>query len=235
LKRHVLRVLTVLACAMGSAQATPNISISYLQPTGTVNIDTPIEVWVQVNTDREISDDFGAPFGFDPSDLPRTTMVTDWFSDVPREAEFRTYTGLGLFRGYTCTPTCDVPGYTFSGVGHDRADGYSHWLGEVLRPGNFLLGTYVPDGTQVTGNITFTALPVLAFRLYGSSTTGENLVSYIGPQGGFTPCNSPGSSGCSFTRNVTAVPEPTAWSMLLIGLGAMGVRQAAYRLKKAAN
>lgn len=52
------------------------------------------------------------------------------------------------------------------------------------------------------------------------------MVWYVGPQGGFAPCNSTGSSGCSFTRNVTAVPEPAAWLMILMGLVAPGGRQA---------
>lgn len=218
MQRRTLRALAAMALVAGTAHASPNISIAYLQPSGTAWVDAPIEVWVQVSTDREISDDFGAPFGFDASDLPRTTMVTDWFSDVPREAEFGVYSGLGIYRGYSCTPSCDVPGYTFSGVVGDRPDGYTAWLGETVRSGIFLLGTYTPDGTHVSGHIAFPVVPILAFRLYGGSTTGENLVSHVGPKGGFTPCSNATTSECSFTRNVMAVPELSAWSMMLLGL-----------------
>ncbi|MFY9458531.1 MAG: PEP-CTERM sorting domain-containing protein [Aquabacterium commune] len=225
MKIRLLQGLSVLALATGAAQASTNISVSYLQPSGTVSGDLPIEVWVQISVDRQIGNELGAPFGFDADDLPRTTMVKDWFSDTPREAEFAAYSGLSIFRGYSCTPSCDVAGYQFSVALSDRLDGYTSWLGDSLRTGSFLVGTYVPDGSHVIGNITFTVLPILAFRLYGVSTTGENLVSNIGPAGGFTPCSGSASSECSFSRSITAVPEASTWAMMLIGFAALVSRR----------
>lgn len=135
--------------------------------------------------DRAISDDLGAPFGFEPDELPTFAWVTDRFG-APTIDAFADYTGLQISRGYRCSNSCDVPGYTFSAA-FNQPEGYLSWLGDTLRPGTFLLGTYTPDGSHATGNITFSVVPTLAFRVYGTSLSGEGLVASIGPTGGLRP------------------------------------------------
>lgn len=216
---RLTQALCAFALATGAAQASTQVSIDYLQPSGTVNADTPIEVWVKVSADRAISNDLGAPFGFEPDELPTFAWVTDEFG-APTIDVFGAYTGLGLTRGYRCLNSCDVPGYTFAAA-FNPPDGYLSWLGDALRTGTFLLGTYTPDGSHATGNITFSVVPTLAFRVYGTSLSGQNLVASIGPTGGFAPCEGFADARCGFTRNVSAVPEASALSMLLLGAGTL--------------
>lgn len=223
--------LTLALCAFtlatGAAQASTKISIDYLQPSGTVNTDTPIEVWVKVSADRAIGNELGAPFGFEPDELPTFAWVTDGFGSPTIDA-FAEYTGLQISRGYRCSTSCDVPGYTFSAA-LNPPDGYLSWLGDTLRTGTFLLGTYTPDGSHATGNIAFSVVPTLAFRVYGTSLSGENLVASIGPTGGFAPCEGFADASCGFTRNVSAVPEASALSMLLLGAGTLVAGRLARR------
>ena len=55
MKHTTTGALLALTLASSSALAAwPNITVSYLQPTGVAEANTPIEMWVRVTADREI-------------------------------------------------------------------------------------------------------------------------------------------------------------------------------------
>lgn len=225
MKRMILGACMATGLMGGNAMAAPNITVSYLQQTGTVAVDTPIELWVRVTSDREIGTALGAPFGLDPSDLPKMGSWTDWSTYKSYELEFASYTSVSVGPGYSCSPGCEAPGYTFDTYYNHDDTGIPAFFGgshSALRTGDFLLGTFKPDGSHATGNITFTVVPNLTVTIQGTSADGKPLYGFVSPVNGFNACRYEDRPACSFTRNVVAVPEVSSLSMALMGVGALG-------------
>lgn len=213
----------------GNAMAMPNITVSYLQQTGTVAVDTPIELWVHVSSDGEVGNGLGFPFGLASSDLPKFGSWLDWSTTKYHQLEFAHYTSVSVGPGYSCTPKCDVPGYTFNTYYGTQVPAFFGGSQDTLRTGDFLLGSFMPDGTHATGNIFFPVVPFLTINIYGESADGKPLSANVSPINGFEACSYAERPMCSFTRNVVAVPEISSLSMALMGMGAFGLRCAMRR------
>lgn len=229
MKRMILGACVAAGFIGGHAVAMPNITVSYLQQTGTVAVDTPIELWVRVSSDGPVGNALGFPFGLAPRDLPKFGSWLDWSTLKDHQLEFASYTSVSVGPGYGCTPNCDVRGYTFSTYYGSRVPAFFGGSQDALRTGDFLLGTFVPDGTHATGNIVFPLVPFLSINIYGASADGKPLSANISPINGFEACSHANRATCSFTRNVVAVPEISSLSMALMGVGAFGLRQALRR------
>ncbi len=222
--------LLALTLASSSALAAwPNVTVSFLEQTGVVAANTPIELWVHVSADRDIGTALGAPFGFDATDLPKTDTVYDFSTNTRKTYTFASYTSLTIITGWSCTPRCDPPGYTFesfhaplSGTGPQS---FSSLAGlDRLRTGDYLVGSFIPDGSVTSGTVTFALVPTLDFNVNGIATDGTPLNAYIGPANGFNACPYDQRATCSFTRTITSVPEPDAlwlWGLGVIGVGAV--------------
>ncbi|WP_338440072.1 PEP-CTERM sorting domain-containing protein [uncultured Aquabacterium sp.] len=222
--------LLALTLASSSALAAwPNITVSYLEQTGVAAANTPIEMWVRVTADREIGTAAGFPFGFDAADLPKTETIYDFSTNTRKTYTFASYTSLSIIPGWSCTPRCDPPGYTFqsfyapSSSTDPRA--FTNLAGsERLLTGDFLVGSFIPDGSVTSGTVTFSLVPALNFNVQGVATDGTQLNAYLGPANGFNACPYDKRDTCSFTRTITSVPEPS--SLWLWGLGVIGVGAA---------
>lgn len=219
--------LLALTLASSSALAAwPNITVSYLQPTGIAEANTPIEMWVRVTADREIGTAAGFPFGFDAADLPKTETIYDFSTNTRKTYTFASYTSLSIIPGWSCTPRCDPPGYTFQSFYAPSSStdpgAFINLAGsERLLTGDFLVGSFIPDGSVTSGTVTFSLVPALNFNVQGVATDGTQLNAYLGPANGFNACPYEQRATCSFTRTITAVPEPSP--LWLWGLGVIGV------------
>lgn len=228
MKHTTTGALLALTLASSSALAAwPNITVSYLQQTGVAEANTPIEVWVRVAADREIGTAAGFPFGFDAADMPKTETVYDFSTNTIRTYSFASYTSLSIIPGWGCTPRCDPPGYTFESfyapASSTGARSFSSLAGsDRLLTGDFLVGSFIPDGSVTSGTVTFSLVPSLNFNVQGLATDGTQLNAYLGPSNGFNACPHDKRDTCSFTRTITAVPEPDTlwlWALGVIGVG----------------
>lgn len=219
--------LLALTLASSSALAAwPNITVSYLEQTGVAAANTPIDMWVRVTADREIGTAAGFPFGFDAADLPKTETIYDFSTNTRKTYTFASYTSLSIIPGWSCTPRCDPPGYTFQSFYAPSSStdpgAFTNLAGsERLLTGDFLVGSFIPDGSVTSGTVTFSLVPALNFNVQGVATDGTQLNAYLGPANGFNACPYDQRDTCSFTRTITAVPEPSP--LWLWGLGVIGV------------
>jgi PEP-CTERM motif len=225
MKQMTKVALAALTFASSSAMAAPSVSVSYLEQTGVAAANMPIEMWVRVAAVNEIGSALGAPFGFDATELPTSATI---FGTKPRQtAAFASYTGLSLSAGYS-QQIYGSPGYIFE-----------EYREQPLRPGvrpyfeasardrlvtgDFLLGTFYPDGSVTSGTVTFNVVPFINFTVSGTAADGTPLFASLGPFGGFSACPYDKGDTCSFTRTIISVPEPSAlwlWALGLIGVGA---------------
>lgn len=228
MKHQTAVALAALTLASSSALAAwPNISVSYLQQTGVAEANTPIEVWVRVAADREIGTAAGFPFGFDAADMPKTETVYDFSTNTRKTYTFASYTSLTIIPGWGCTPRCDPPGYTFESFYAPSSStgprSFSNLAGSArLVTGDYLVGSFIPDGSVTSGTVTFSLVPSLDFNVTGVATDGTQLNAYLGPANGFNACPYDKRDTCSFTRTITSVPEPDTlwlWALGVIGVG----------------
>lgn len=226
MKHKSMGALTALTLASFSAMAGPNLSVSYLEPTGVAAANAPIEMWVRVSADNEIGTALGAPFGFDAADRPKSATVYDFAANTRKTYAFASYTALSLSAGYSQL-IYGAPGYSFYKYsGHplrpDVRPYFEASAGDHLVTGDFLLGTFYPDESVTAGTVTFPVVPFINFTVSGLAADGTQLYASVGPFGGFTACPYDQRDTCSFTRTITSVPEPSSlwlWALGVIGVG----------------
>lgn len=226
MKKMILMTCLAAGLCAGQAMAMPNIKVSYLQQTGTATVGAPIEMWVNITSDGMVSNDLGAPFGLAPSDLPRFGSGFDPVNFKWYQLEFAKYTSVSVGASYSCTPTCDVPGYTFNTYYGKQFPSFFGSSQETLRTGDFLVGSFIPDDKQAMGHTVFPVVPSIYFNVHGESAGGKQLTAYVGQPNGFQACSQAQTPACSFSRDILAVPEASTLSMALVGLLALGVRRA---------
>lgn len=223
---HDLAVAVSLSCC-AAAHAFPQMSMSYLSPSGVIAPTDSIEVWVHVSSDRLISDTLGLPFGFDMADLP---TIGSGYSDALNqwvEQKFATYTALSVGHGWSCSPSCDIAGYDFHEWYGSTDPQRRSFMGSdfrTLQTGDFLVGTYVPKSPVAPGTYTIPIVPDIQFNVHGFSASGQSLVAGFGIEHVVSACNWREQPACSMTRTVmaTAVPEPDTFAYGLLGAAALG-------------
>ncbi|MCC7329438.1 MAG: VPLPA-CTERM sorting domain-containing protein [Gammaproteobacteria bacterium] len=227
--RSVIFGAVLLLVASATANAAIIGTLTFRDPTGTVNSNEAIDVWVTLTLDSASDplvydntiDSFG---GINPATFPATgrLQVPPWST-----VAFDSYNYVGEWISRSCNdsfaaPGCGGPTSAYQWDVPPPPNGWFDWSG-TLNPGQSIdillyqlspIGGNAPAGTYQAFNVG------LGLTVYGYNDTYEGnveaeLVSFE------TGC-SPG--GCSFTRTVVAaVPVPGALWLLGSGVAALGL------------
>ncbi len=204
------------------AQAALIANLSYVQPTGTVFSNQPIDVYLRLTLDPS-SD----PLTTDASGRPTSGFnPLNYFGPIDlNDPNTRIFLNEAAECSGTLNP-CTVGDYQFD---------FNYGLPNFISPTNFdlqagqsfewLLGSFTPVGGNATpGNYVFYNAGV-NFQIFNP---GLDLLDSSDDQSDFLSiidtCRNQ-DSACAFSREVlaaSAVPEPASWAMLLAGFGAVG-------------
>lgn len=210
-----------LAAASAHAQAAASaLTVQFLQPTGQVAATDSIAVQMRLtNTDANQAFSFSEASGvagMAASALPTTAWHWNPATSIYEEVAFASYTRFSVGVGYSCSstfskPDCKQGPYAFTfgdtGIGStfQLGAGQSHdYSYGVLNP----LGGAAPAGTYTL----FSASLVL--WVHGQAADGTLLTGAL---------QLSDTGGQTFTRTVTAVPEPTSTALMLMGLLGLGL------------
>lgn len=202
-----------------AAQAAVEVSLVYKTPDATVSATDTIDLWVTLSLSAT-SD----TFSYDGS-----LSIDQVFGGVPLpltgnnhqlglyDQPFASYSHSSKFVSRNCSGTftigCDGGPYT---IEQGSSDWFSLEEPFVMNAGDsrdFLLATLTPvGGSAPAGSYVFHS-GALGFSVHGVGLDGTALEGSIE----FSACASEALS-CSFTRTVTAVPEPSLLALAAAGL-----------------
>ncbi len=206
-----------LAAAGAQAQAAASaLTVQFLQPTGQVAATDSISVQMRLtNTDASQAFSFSSTTGvagMPASALPATAWHWNTTTSSYEQIAFASYSDFSVGVGYSCSssfskPDCAQGPYAFTfgntGVGSTfqlgAGQSYDYNYG-VLNP----LGGTAPAGTYTLYSASLVMF-VNGQAADGTLLTGAVVLSDVAP-------------GQTFTRTVTAVPEPTSLALMLAGL-----------------
>lgn len=219
----------LLLAASATANAAIIGTLTFRDPTGTVNSNEAIDVWVTLTLDSASDplvydntiDSFG---GINPATFPATGQLqVSPYGEVP----FDSYDYVSQFIRRSCNdtfaaPGCGGPTSAYQWDVPPPPNGWFDWNG-TLNPGEstdiFLyrltpVGGNAPAGTYQAFNVG------LGLTLHGHNDMYEAEVE----EDLFSISTGCAPGGCSFTRNVVAaVPVPGALWLLGSGVAALGL------------
>jgi hypothetical protein len=202
------------------AMALPKLSVTYRDAALTVSPTDDIEIWVHVESSTPIDSSLGAPFGFEAADLPKTATL--FGSRTP--IAFASYTSINVFPVWSCVSGCKVAGYADEFFMLSTPDKPAFWstTGSEVVPGDYLAAVYRPiAGETPASSFTIPVIPSLNFNVTGLSASGTVLSAYLGPANGFAACSASTIDQCGVKVTVQAVPEPSTWALMALGMTAL--------------
>lgn len=219
---HLIRAIGCAAALLGAASAfaaPPATTVTWVTPTGSAQAGDTVDVWLRLAVDASATTSLvldGSASQFDlPTDLPGWAEV-QYIDTVA-------WIGCqGSFIPANCYDAASAYRWAFN-HGSDSfgnyVNGHSVPLNITLAPGesrDFLLGSFTPqNGPVAPGHYTL-GNAGLQFNLTGIDTNGSTVYEYWGLG---DACGN--SNVCEFSRDITAVPEPTSALLMLAGLGAV--------------
>lgn len=230
LLRCTALVLSALAFSPAIWAHAPfsSLKMEFTQPTGAVLSTDPIPVWVTLtNTDtQDFVYDTSLPLsGLNAVDMPTSGSFYDASTGQINLAQFASYTYVYLNIAYGCSGTftagCAPGAYSFSFGTRLFDNRFVLGAGQTL---NFQFGTLSPvGGSAPSGNYEFYR-STLVMDVYGSDASGTRISTFAYP---VATCKFDSAAACAgastFTREVTAVPEPANALLLCLGLAGMAL------------
>lgn len=220
----------VLLATSSVANAAIIGTLTFRDPTGTVNSNEIIDVWVTLTLDAAsdpltYDPNINAYGGIDPATFPETALLGDMppFEEVP----FDSYDYVSQWTSRSCNdtfaaPGCGGPTSAYGWITPPAPDSWFNWTG-TLNAGesvDILLyqlspnGGNAPAGTYQAFNVGL-GLTVYGFNDAHQADINAELVGFN------TGCY---SGSCSFTRTVVAaVPVPGALWLLGSAVTALGL------------
>lgn len=225
-----------LASPLAAHAALPTGTLAFVTPTGTVGALDSIDIFMRLTLDAGSTP---LVFSSDPltgiaeADLPTEGNYIDPLTGAFETRPFARIDGAYLSTGYVCSGN-----FIGENCGSGASYSFDFWFNDPgnppdrpslvgltsfsLAPGestDFLLGIYTPKpGGAAPGTYVFHSA-VVALGFLGADADGNFLFSNGIDLARSCPDESP---QCSFTRTVTAVPEPGAAALWFAGLGALG-------------
>ena len=223
--------LTATLVGLTLAQAAwadlPHGTLQFITPNATVGVNDPIQVWVKLTLDANSSAMNFSSYpltGFAAADLPTQGSAYDPATNSYMTADFAHIDSAAFGARMNCSPGFDCPGtgtdsYTFN-FADNANSGLVYQTYFNLNPGqsyDYLFGQFTPKaGGAAPGVYQLTNVELLIF-FTGVDAAGH--VLYFSEEPGIaTSCNGGTTLGCAFTRTVMAVPEPSSYAMLGLGL-----------------
>lgn len=229
-----------------SFAALPTGTLEFITPTGTVGPNDQINVWMRFTLDAgsaplvfSTDPQTGLLTGFDPSDLP--AQGSYWDPDLGQNvtADFARITAAALNTVFFCTDTftgaCngDKTNYSFDFFTSSQpgmpslnfVDNFSLAPGQSTdyvfgqfnpAPGGAAAGTYKMYGTGLF--LYFTGTDAAGHSLYFDNYFAGPGSTMLG-----RTCSDGDTDACAFSRTVIAVPEPSTYTLMALGVAAIGL------------
>ena len=198
------------------ALAVPAATLTLMQPSGTTNGTTPVEIWVSLAVAADASGPLlldGSTGSFDSGELAEFASIDSVSHTV--------WAGCSTtFWPQPPQAVCFDPASPWKFDFNHAAPSLIIETGS-LAPGesrDYLFGSFLPQNGQVPAGIYEASNFGLEYIVRGLDHAGAPITQYFRIA---NTCDS-GDAACTFSREVIAVPEPATYASMALGLAFIG-------------